>query len=253
MKLEAHGATDVGRLRSRNEDRFLVSVERALFAVADGMGGHAAGDVASRTAVETVDRLVGGPGRAGEGDARAAELVGATRAAHAAILEDAERTPARAGMGTTLTMVTFLPLERSRLIVHVGDSRAYLLRQGALEQLTTDHTWVQRQVEAGKLSPRRARAHPYSSVLTHALGVPDDERIDILPGDVQEGDLYLLCSDGLTTVLEDETIRAVLLKHERLEAMASELISTANEAGGPDNVTVVLVRVTDVAGTPQPV
>lgn len=247
MKLEAHGATDVGRQRSRNEDRFLVSVERALFAVADGMGGHAAGDVASRTAVETVDRLIGAP--AAVGAARATELVGATRAAHAAILEEAERTPERAGMGTTLTVITFLPAERSRLIVHVGDSRAYLLRDGAFTQLTTDHTWVQRQVDAGKMSPRRARVHPYSSVLTHALGVPEEERIDILPGEVCEGDLYLLCSDGLTAVLDDAAVRAILLEHGRLETMASELIAAANAGGGPDNITVVLVRATEVGAT----
>jgi len=246
MKVEAHGATDVGRQRSRNEDQFLVSLERSLFAVADGMGGHAAGDVASRTAIETVDRLVEGPpASAAE---RATQLVEATRAANVAILEDAEREPERAGMGTTLTLFTILPQERSRLIVHVGDSRAYLLRDGVLSQLTTDHTWVQRQVELGKLSPRRARVHPYSSVLTHALGVPDEERIDTLQGEIREGDLYLLCTDGLTTVLEDDTIESVLLEGRDLPATALDLIDAANQSGGPDNITVVLVRVGNSAG-----
>ena len=243
MKVEAHGATDVGRQRSRNEDQFLVSLERSLFAVADGMGGHAAGDIASRTAIETVDRLVDGP--PANAAARAAELVEATRAANVAILQDAEREPERAGMGTTLTLFTILPDERARLIVHVGDSRAYLLRDGVLSQLTTDHTWVQRQVDLGKLSPRRARIHPYSSVLTHALGVPDEERIDTLHGEIRDGDLYLLCTDGLTTVLEDDAIESVLLEGRDLRETANELIDAANESGGPDNITVVLVRVAD--------
>lgn len=243
MKWQAHGATDVGRQRSRNEDGYLVSVERALFAVADGMGGHAAGDVASRTAIETVDRLIDGPPDVGRGaDHRIAELVEAARAANLAILDDAAREPERAGMGTTLTVFGVFPEERSRLIVHVGDSRAYLLRDGALSQLTTDHTWVQRQVELGKLSPRRARVHPYSSVLTNALGVPEDERIDALSGEILEGDLYLLCTDGLTTVLEDEAIESLLKSEADLASCARELIDAANQAGGPDNITVVLIR-----------
>ena len=245
MKLEAHGATDVGLERSRNEDRFLVSPERTLFAVADGMGGHAAGDVASRMAIETVDRLVGVRGGGGIAE-RTAELVEATRAANAAILDEAAREPERSGMGTTLTIFTILPELSARLIVHVGDSRAYLLRDRKLTQLTTDHTWVQRQVELGKLSARRARVHPYSSVLTHALGVPEEERIDTLSGEVQEGDVYLLCTDGLTTALEDEAIEGLLLEGDDLQARADDLIAMANQAGGPDNITVVLIRATDV-------
>jgi len=246
MKLQAHGASDVGRQRSRNEDQFLVSVERKLFAVADGMGGHAAGDVASRTAIATVDRLVGAPNGAGGPAEREAELIEATREANRAILDDAAREPERAGMGTTLTILSFLPEQSTRLIVHVGDSRGYLFRDGRLTQLTTDHTWVQRQVELGKLTPRRARVHPYSSVLTHALGVPDEERIDSLMGDIREGDLYLLCTDGLSTVLEDETIEDVLQAESDLETAARDLIETANQAGGPDNITVVLIRATEI-------
>ena len=246
MKLEAHGATDVGRQRSRNEDQYLVSMERSLFAVADGMGGHAAGDVASRMAMETVDRMVGTPGPADGVAERTTVLVEATRAANVAILEDAEREPERAGMGTTLTLFTVLPEQRSRLIVHVGDSRAYLLRDGRLSQLTTDHTWVQKQVELGKMTARRARVHPYASVLTHALGVPDEERIDTLLGEIHEGDLYLLCTDGLTTVLDDETIEDVLVAGDDLAGRAADLIEAANQGGGPDNITVVLVRATDV-------
>lgn len=221
-----------------------MSMERSLFAVADGMGGHAAGDVASRTAIETVDRLVGGVRPDAGMEGRTAELVEATRAANVAIFEDAEREPERAGMGTTLTIFTVIPELRSRLIVHVGDSRAYMLRDGSLTQLTTDHTWVQKQVELGKLTPRRARVHPYSSVLTHALGVPDEERIDTLMGEIRDGDLYLLCTDGLTTVLEDDTIEEVLLDGPDLQTQAKDLIDAANQAGGPDNITVVLIRAT---------
>lgn len=220
-----------------------MSVDRSLFAVADGMGGHAAGDVASRMAIETVDRMVGGPARRGRVDRRIAEMVRATRSANQAILDDAAAEPERAGMGTTLCMLTFFPGRNERLIVHVGDSRAYVLRDGGLQQLTTDHTWVQRQVELGKLTARRARVHPYSSVLTHALGVPDEERIDTLSDTVRQGDLYLLCTDGLTTVLEDDAIESLLLEDDDLKRRAQELIEAANQAGGPDNITVVLVRV----------
>ena len=244
MKFEAHGATDVGRQRSRNEDSYLLSPERLLFAVADGMGGHAAGDVASRTAIETLDRLVGPVRETTAVADRAKELIEATRAANHAILDDAEREPERAGMGTTLSILSILPPGDTRLIAHVGDSRVYLLRDGVLAQLTIDHTWVQRQVDLGKLTPRRARVHPYASVLTHALGVPDEERIDTIMGEIQPDDLYLLCSDGLTTVLDDHVIGGILSAGGPLPGMAQELISVANEAGGPDNITVVLVRAT---------
>lgn len=145
-------------------------------------------------------------------------------------------------MGTTLTVLSFMPSEGVRLIAHVGDSRAYLLRDDRLTQITTDHTWVQRQVELGKLTPSRARVHPYSSVLTHALG-SDDDRIDALEADARPGDLYLLCSDGLTAVLEDEAIAELLQPDAALATSAERLIEAANEGGGPDNITVVLVRV----------
>lgn len=245
MKFEAHGATDVGQQRSRNEDSYLVSPERLLYAVADGMGGHAAGDVASSTAIATLDRMVGPVRHGGDVAARTRELVEATRAANAAILDDAEREPERAGMGTTLSILSVLPTGDTYLIAHVGDSRVYQLRGDVLTQLTVDHTWVQRQVELGKLSPRRARVHPYASVLTHALGVPEEERIDTLMGAVRPDDLYLLCSDGLTTVLEDRVIGEILSRGGALERIADELIAVANQEGGPDNITVVLVRATD--------
>ena len=244
MKFEAHGATDVGRQRSRNEDSYLVSPERRLYAVADGMGGHAAGDVASRTAIETLDRLVGPVRDTADVAERTRELVEATRAANAAILADAEREPERAGMGTTLSVLSVLPTGDTYLISHVGDSRIYQLRDGVLTQLTVDHTWVQRQVDLGKLTPRRARVHPYASVLTHALGVDEEERIDTLMGTVRPDDLYLLCSDGLTTVLEDRVIREILGGAGTLEGMADGLIAEANREGGPDNITVVLIRAT---------
>lgn len=242
MKWRAHGLTDVGRQRSRNEDQFLVSVERGLFAVADGMGGHAAGDVASRTAMDTVDRMVGPPESDVDPDARIEELVSAARQANREILADAERTPERAGMGTTLTVFATLPDRPTRVVVHIGDSRAYMLRDRALTQLTTDHTWVQRQVELGKLTPRRARVHPYSSVLTRALGAGEADRIDHLAGVAKPGDLYLLCTDGLTTVLEDDTIESILNEDRDLVSAARELVDAANQAGGPDNITVVLIR-----------
>lgn len=242
MKFEAHGATDVGRQRSRNEDSYLVSPERLLFAVADGMGGHAAGDVASRTAIQTLDRLIGRARDTVDVAGRTRDLVEATRAANAAILDDAVREPERAGMGTTLSILSVLPTGDTYLVAHVGDSRIYQLRDDVLTQLTVDHTWVQRQVDLGKLTPRRARVHPYASVLTHALGVDEEERIDTLMGTIRSDDLYLLCSDGLTTVLEDRVIAGILGGGGALEAIAEELIAEANREGGPDNITVVLIR-----------
>lgn len=239
---QAAGASHVGRVRRQNEDALHVDARRGVFLVADGMGGHAAGDVASRTAIRTVDELVSAAKGGVDPAERVEQLVEAARRANEAILSDAERVPERAGMGTTLTVFATLPGVATRAVVHVGDSRAYLLRDGTLTQLTTDHTWVQRQVELGKLSPRRARVHPYSSVLTNALGVPETDRIDTVVGDARPGDLYLLCTDGLTTVLEDDTIQSILSEDHDLAGWARELVDAANQAGGPDNVTVVLIR-----------
>jgi len=246
MRIEAHGASDTGRVRTRNEDSILVLPDAALFAVADGMGGHAAGDIASALAIATLEEAAGGAPAAGLPiEARLPALIEATHGANRAILAEAGRDPERSGMGTTMTALAVSVAEAAWAIAHVGDSRAYLLRDGRLEQLTTDHTWVQREVEEGRLTPSRARTHPWSNMLTHALGVADEERVDALTGELRVGDLFLLCTDGLTCMLEDGDVERLLDSGGSLAARADALIGAALDAGGIDNVTVVLVRVSD--------
>ncbi len=238
------GRTDRGRSRDRNEDALLQRPARGLAAVADGMGGHAAGDIASRIAIDVVDdRSAHLP----EGDT-AGYLRDTVAEAHEAILRAAHADPELEGMGTTLTLLRLQPDGKKGVIAHVGDSRAYRWRGGALEQLTRDQTWVQQQIEAGRLSPEAARHHPFSAMLTCALGIADvDLDVQIIDAEPRPGDVFLVCSDGLTAALTDEAIRQVLLEHEDVDSAARRLVDAANEEGGPDNITVALVRVEDEA------
>lgn len=238
MNFSFAGYTDVGRVRTRNEDALFQQPLRGVAAVADGMGGHAAGDVASRIAVDVLDDRTR---ELGPDPARA--LADAIRAAHDAILKAARADAELHGMGTTLTVLRVHPGEGCT-IAHVGDSRAYRLRDGALEQLTRDQTWVQEQVEAGAISSENARNHPFSSILTGALGVEDQElEIQVLEPECRPGDTFLLCSDGLIAGLSDDRLLAILQEHsDDLDSAARALVDAANEAGGPDNITVALVR-----------
>lgn len=230
----------MGRVRSRNEDALLQRPGRGLLAVADGMGGHAAGDIASRIAVDVVDdRSAHLPD-----DDLAGYLGDTVREAHAAILRAAEADPELARMGTTLTVLRVDPEDGSGLIVHVGDSRAYRLRAGELAQLTRDQTWVQQQVDAGRLSPEQARSHPFSSMLTCALGIEAaDLDVQVIDPEPRPDDLFLLCSDGLTARLTDDDLGAILDRDSDLADTARALVDAANEAGGPDNITVALMRI----------
>lgn len=237
MRFEFAGHTDVGRVRARNEDALLQQPLRGIAAVADGMGGHAAGDVASRIAVDVLDDWT-----REMGSDVAGSMVEALHAANQAILRAARADPELQGMGTTLTALRVHPTDGC-VVVHVGDSRAYRLRDGRLEQLTRDQTWVQEQVEAGTITSDNARTHPFSSILTGALGIDDDELdIEVLEPECEPGDTFLLCSDGLIARLDDDQILAVLEEHEDLDAAARALVAAANEAGGPDNITVALIR-----------
>ena len=239
MRFSFAGHTDVGRVRSQNEDALLQQPLRGLVAVADGMGGHAAGDVASRIAVDVLDdRTVEFAGDPTE------QLADAVHAAPEAILKAARADPELQGMGTTLTALRVHESDGC-VIVHVGDSRAYRWRGERLEQLTRDQTWVQEQVEAGTLSEDRARDHPFASILTGALGIEDqDIEVQVLEPECEPGDTFLLCSDGLIARLSDEEVRAVLERHANdLDETAHALVDAANEAGGPDNITVALVQV----------
>lgn len=235
------GRSDVGRVRATNEDAFAVLDGEGIFLVADGMGGHAAGEVASRMAVEEIVAAL----RAAEpAERRGALLEEAIQRANARILAEADRNPRHWGMGTTVTVLCVDAESGRYTIGHAGDSRAYRFRENRLQRLTRDHTWVQLQVEAGRLSPREARAHPYSSVLMQALGTHDPLQPDLLEGCAQAGDLYLLCSDGLTATMDDDDLERMLRRGADTTpgALAEALVQEANERGAPDNVTVIVVR-----------
>src|SRR5437660_11736920 len=238
---EQYAATDTGRQRRANEDALLS--RSPLFVVADGMGGAQAGEVASQIAVEAFKR---GLQDSAEPEAALAEL---TRAANARIHELSHSHTEQAGMGTTLTAMYVGPEDVS--IAHVGDSRAYCLRDGELMRLTDDHSLVDELMRQGRLTPEEAEEHPQRSVITRALGPEGTVEVDTRSFRARSGDVYLLCSDGLTTMLSEEHIGEVLRSRTSLREGGEALIAAANEAGGRDNITVVLLRLEDAgAGSP---
>jgi len=242
MRLRSFAGTDVGLARSGNEDSHLRG--RTVFAVADGLGGHQGGEVASAMAVEPLAAL---DGRAfADADEAAQALTAAIRAANQAILQRGRSDPELWGMGTTVTAAA-VAHDRVLQLAHVGDSRAYLLRKGApLRQLTTDHTVVAEAVERGLLTRQQAAIHPQRGVVTRAVGLDPDVLVDLPePLELEPGDQVLLCSDGLTEVVDDEQIAGVLAEQVDGGDACGTLIAAANRAGGPDNVTVVLLRVAD--------
>lgn len=239
------GRSDIGLVRDANQDAFLLRDELGLWLIADGMGGHPGGDVASHMAVETTVAHMTvwtRPGERHRGD-QADGLRRAVIQANAAIRAEGEARPEYKGMGTTLTALHIAgPPQARATIAHVGDSRAYLHRAGVLSQLTRDHSWVEDQVRTGLLSALDAAAHPLRHVLTRALGIEPQVEPDILTLDVRTGDRILLCTDGLTKMLRDADILDVLNDSKReAQAVCDELVRRANERGGQDNVTVVLV------------
>ncbi|HLB36289.1 MAG TPA: Stp1/IreP family PP2C-type Ser/Thr phosphatase [Gemmatimonadales bacterium] len=240
------GRTDVGVVRSGNEDSFLMLPERGLFIVADGMGGHAAGEVASEMAVRIMARELGDPTTRTDGELAEGMRL-AIQKANAAIFERTLTEHDKRGMGTTATA---LILAGSRyLIGQVGDSRAYLLRERRLLQLTKDHSYVQEQVDAGYLTPEQARTHPYSNVITRCVGANSDVTPDIYVGALRPGDKYLLASDGLTGMLEDADLQAALQVNDQPQDLVDGLIAEANRRGGLDNVTAILIRIDSLEPT----
>ena len=230
MRVEAGVATDKGRVREGNEDAYLV--EPPLYAVADGMGGHRGGEVASQLALETIAELFR------KGDMPLTEQV---REANRAVFERSGTDRAVAGMGTTLT-AALVQGELAHLI-HVGDSRAYLLRAGTLRQLTEDHTLVNRMVKAGEITAAEAEVHPHRNVITRSLGTEADLDVDEQDVGLLEGDRLLLCSDGLTGMLTEEQVQAILEATPAAQEAADRLVRAANNAGGVDNITVVVLDV----------
>jgi PPM family protein phosphatase len=246
MRLASIGASDVGRKRVHNEDSFLVMPESGLFCVADGLGGHASGEVASRMAVEELAAHF----RATDSDPadRASEdrVAEAIRIANRSILARARSEPDLSGMGTTLVAGYFT--EDGLLVVgHVGDSRAYLFRDGELRRLTEDHSLLQDFIRQSSPSAAEIDAFPHKNVIVRAVGMRDDVAVDLSRVDVRERDVLLLCSDGLFGMLPDEQM-AEILREEGGEILRANqlLVDAANEAGGSDNVTSVLVQVVEV-------
>ncbi|MDB4951291.1 MAG: protein phosphatase domain protein [Gemmatimonadetes bacterium] len=243
LRWQAVGLSDVGRVRQGNEDSFLVDAARGVFLVADGMGGHAAGEVASAMAAATVGGALAHAVDGGStGKALDAVLVDSFRSAHLAIEARSADDPETRGMGTTLTACAVSAAGEARM-GHVGDSRAYLLRGGVLTQVTRDHTWVQREVDAGRLSPRGARTHRLAHIITRALGADSPDAPDLLAFPVAPGDVLLLATDGLSGPLDDDAIARILASPAPLGERAAALIAAANAAGGPDNITAVLVLI----------
>ena len=235
MKLQDTAAlSHPGRRRRHNEDAYVV--EPPLFAVADGMGGAKAGEVASGLAAAAVQES-GSDGQSGE--ARVAALI---QEANRRVFRRASEDREASGMGTTMTVAL---VEDDRVAFgHVGDSRAYLIRDGELEQLTDDHSLVAELVRSGKLTPEEAETHPQRSVITRALGTEADVDVDTFSVPVEPGDLFLLCSDGLTSMVDDETILdAVGRNRPNLQEAAKALVNAANRGGGEDNITVIFFAV----------
>jgi PPM family protein phosphatase len=246
VRYAAAAMTDRGRKRSSNQDAFGYSIEDGVYLVCDGMGGAAAGEVASSLAIEEVLRhMTGRLGRRERPDhddaARVAEE--AVIAANSAIHERGQRNTRLAGMGTTL--VGLLTGERQAWIFHVGDSRCYRLRSGHLHQCTEDHSLVEEQIRLGHMTRAEAARSPLRNVITRALGTQASVTPDVAEADVEPGDLFLLCSDGLTRELADEKIETILNASaaDSLDGACTRLIQAANKAGGHDNITCLLVRV----------
>ena len=251
MTFEFHCATDTGRARSNNEDSVAVDEWSSLVVLADGMGGYNAGEVASSMATSFIKTelsrwLSEASASATDSDVRRAMEICVDNA-NRAIFNSANSNPRYAGMGTTLVVGVFR--ETRLLLGHVGDSRGYRLRAGRLVQITHDHSLLQEQIDAGLITAEQAAFSANKNLVTRAVGVEDTVLLETHLHDVLPGDIYLLCSDGLTDMLDDETIAQVLLRCELLPEAATALIEAANDAGGKDNISVVLARVRGSSGS----
>ena len=250
MTLEFFSATDTGRARNNNEDAVAVDEATALVVLADGMGGYNAGEVASSMATSFIKSELGrwlAEASAAATDAdvhRAMDIC--VENANRAIFNAAHTNPQYAGMGTTLVVGVFR--EGRLLLGHVGDSRGYRLRASRLTQITHDHSLLQEQIDSGLITPEQATYSANRNLVTRAVGVEDAVLLETRLHDVLPGDTYLLCSDGLSDMLDDESIAQLLINAETLPQAAGALVDAANNAGGKDNISVVLVRVRGPSG-----
>ena len=253
--IRAFGLTDTGLARLHNEDAFVVDASSSLFVVADGMGGHSHGEVASKIAVDTIGDLLGGAeptlGDVEESTGSALlphslRLKVAIERAHDAMLDAIRGDLSLQGMGTTVAGI--MVDDDVAAVAHVGDSRVYRQRAGIFELLTTDHTWVNEQVMAGYLTADQARTHPLRNVVTRALGGEAEVLVDVRELEIRAGDVFVVCSDGLTAMLEDADIERRLVGGTALEDISQQLIDDANSRGGVDNITVIVASVDNDAG-----
>jgi len=252
MKIDAYGLSDVGKKRTRNEDSFLVSEDLQLFVVADGMGGHSGGEYASRLAVATMEEVL----QSMNSDPEATVISGvnseeteygdrlkyAIEVAGQKIFDQAIYDPDLKGMGTTIT--TVMVDKQLAYVANVGDSRVYLLREDDIKQLTTDHSLVSEQMRAGLISEKDAKKHKLKNIITRSVGYQEEVEIDVTKVELKTGDKILLCSDGLTNMIEDKEIQNIINTSD-IQSSCRALINKANEKGGDDNITVVLC---DVSG-----
>ena len=250
MRIDASARTDLGRVRKNNEDAFRIEPELDLYVLSDGMGGQAHGEIASAMAIDTVVEhcreantdhatTLFGDGRPDLCE-RSNRLLSAVRLANRRIFESALQHPAQEGMGATI-VAAWLD-DRRMSLAHVGDSRAYLLRAGSLEQLTADHTLVAEHVRRGTMTPQEAEASQLQNILVRALGTQDQVEVDVDEQILLEGDTLLLCSDGLSHMVTDPEIASTLATFELAQAAAERLVELANLYGGDDNVTVIVLR-----------
>lgn len=247
LDLRVGARTDLGRIRENNEDKFeffepeeleLLAIKGSFFAVADGMGGHASGQIASELALKTVVKTYYADPNEDAGESLRAAIF----AANAYIFDAAQAIPDRNGMGTTCTAIVLR--DRDVVIGHVGDSRAYLVRGGEIRQLSSDHSWVAEQVRLGALTEEEAERSPFRNVITRSLGAATEVEVDIYHERIEKEDLFLLCSDGLSGYVCSEEMREILTSWSPAMA-ALKLTELANENGGGDNITAVVVEVRD--------
>ncbi len=253
LRVKSYGLTDTGLLRTHNEDCFDIDDDHQVYIVADGMGGHNHGEVASRVSVDSIREFISQSvdhdgtlpiGYDASLQAHSNRLKRSIHVAHDQVLAAIREDGTLLGMGTTI--VGAMLQNEVMAMAHVGDSRGYRLRDGHLELLTQDHTWVNEQVVAGYLSEEQAKSHPLKNVVTRALGGDSEIVVDVMETDVRSGDLFLLCSDGLTTMLSDQEIHErITTPGDTLAEICHRMVQDANARGGFDNVTVVVLRVYD--------
>jgi protein phosphatase len=250
MKLMSIGLTDVGRKRNHNEDSFLLDTDLQLFVVADGMGGHAGGGTASTLAVQTIDReirklweLPDSPFRwqtSLQDSPFPHHLRTAVERSSVEIFKVAQSEPRLNGMGTTV--IALLIHQEHALFAHVGDSRAYLIRKGFIQQISEDHSLVNEQIKAGMITPEEAKHSSYKNIITRSVGFEEEVQVDILGLISEPDDIFILCSDGLANAVEDEEMKKIALNAPSFEGIPKRLVALANERGGEDNITVVIIR-----------